>query len=989
MGTHPIFESDFDCLTDRKKSKMKVLNCPTKSPADKKTYRAIELPNGLRALLISQPTEETEKVASAVSMVVEAGSMHEPRGIAGLAHFCEHLLFMGTEKYPDENTFDNFVSKFGGYSNASTHDGFTRYHFEMMEKTRFKEALDIWAQFFISPLMKRNTVEREINAVDSEFDLARQNDWCRKLFVMQARLMTPGHPEQQNGWGNGKMILEVPKENGIDSYDVLQEWYPRHYSSKWMQLCIQSPHSLDELESYVTSIFADVPTRPGLEKPATDPFTSTAFSEAFLEGEKNRLIKYCPIKDELTLDMWFHVPTLQQHFTSDPSALIGYLLGHEGDGSVLEKLKQEGLATELYIDANDHSPISTHIEISIRLTDKGFDQWQYCYQSVFAYIDMINEASSSELARIQAEVASISHSNWLCQEEGSPTGNVTRTSRRMSLLPEEYWLKGRNAYEFDEQLIRSTLRTLTMANCLTFLSSKSFEQLDVLETEPYTDAKYKIENVSLEVTPESREKLHLPTPNRYIASDFSIKQGTDESTWKVPRLIDERANGELWFKGDSKFSLPRGKASFHFRHQTPHAGLLHIYNKILTLKIAKVVYEAETTGLYYSISGDFSPRGNNFETGQSLRISVTGLNEKLSVLLNEILDEINSFDLTEAEFDSAKKEQIEDYNNTFIKPKRLAVDVCSQLTVEPYESMFETITWMKALDFETFNQLRKTIWSDTFVQGHIEGNFTQAEARAMFDLVMVKLACSGERELMRFESVKQVKSPVCLKFENFNKTDGNSYVIAHYQLGQTDLELRSRIDLMAFLTSEPAFDFLRTKNTLGYVCFTMAPVLHDYAGFSVIVGSQREKFTVEDVYGKMLEFHQHFLEKLEAMTDSEFINYRTSYIQSLTKAPTNLGAVFSANDARIKRGTYDFDYKEKKAAIVEKLTKSEIIDLYKKTVIDNQSHILVAIEGIEDAKQEDKQVLEMKSLTFATPETVKFNNITCMTSISNDTVEFM
>lgn len=42
----------------------------------------------------------------------------------------------------------------------------------MMEKTKFKEALDIWAQFFIAPLMKRNTVEREINAVDSEFDLA-------------------------------------------------------------------------------------------------------------------------------------------------------------------------------------------------------------------------------------------------------------------------------------------------------------------------------------------------------------------------------------------------------------------------------------------------------------------------------------------------------------------------------------------------------------------------------------------------------------------------------------------------------------------------------------------------------------------------------------------------------------------------------------------------------------------------------------------------
>ena len=105
---------------------MKLLDNPVKSPADKKNYRAVELDNGLRCLLISQETDD--KVASAVSMVVEAGSMHEPRGIAGLAHFCEHLLFMGTEKYPDENTFDNFVSKFGGYSNASTHDGFTRYH---------------------------------------------------------------------------------------------------------------------------------------------------------------------------------------------------------------------------------------------------------------------------------------------------------------------------------------------------------------------------------------------------------------------------------------------------------------------------------------------------------------------------------------------------------------------------------------------------------------------------------------------------------------------------------------------------------------------------------------------------------------------------------------------------------------------------------------------------------------------------------------------
>ena len=112
---------------------MKNLPEPEKSPADKKLYRAVELDNGIKVLLISKPTEEGEKVASAVSMVVEAGSMHEPRGIAGLAHFCEHLVFMGSEKYPDENAFDNFVSKYGGYSNASTHDDFTRYHVSLLD----------------------------------------------------------------------------------------------------------------------------------------------------------------------------------------------------------------------------------------------------------------------------------------------------------------------------------------------------------------------------------------------------------------------------------------------------------------------------------------------------------------------------------------------------------------------------------------------------------------------------------------------------------------------------------------------------------------------------------------------------------------------------------------------------------------------------------------------------------------------------------------
>ena len=38
----------------------------------------------------------------------------------GLSHYLEHMLFMGSEKFPDENDYDAFLSSHGGASNAYT-----------------------------------------------------------------------------------------------------------------------------------------------------------------------------------------------------------------------------------------------------------------------------------------------------------------------------------------------------------------------------------------------------------------------------------------------------------------------------------------------------------------------------------------------------------------------------------------------------------------------------------------------------------------------------------------------------------------------------------------------------------------------------------------------------------------------------------------------------------------------------------------------------
>lgn len=70
-----------------------------KPQLDDRSYRVIELPNKLQALLIHDP--ETDKASAALD--VAAGSASDPKDMYGLAHAVEHLLFMGTEKVCDSN----------------------------------------------------------------------------------------------------------------------------------------------------------------------------------------------------------------------------------------------------------------------------------------------------------------------------------------------------------------------------------------------------------------------------------------------------------------------------------------------------------------------------------------------------------------------------------------------------------------------------------------------------------------------------------------------------------------------------------------------------------------------------------------------------------------------------------------------------------------------------------------------------------------------
>ena len=68
-----------------------------KAKNDPRSYRYIKLKNGITAVLISDPN--AQKAAAAIDVGV--GSFENPVGKEGLAHFLEHVLFLGNSKYPD------------------------------------------------------------------------------------------------------------------------------------------------------------------------------------------------------------------------------------------------------------------------------------------------------------------------------------------------------------------------------------------------------------------------------------------------------------------------------------------------------------------------------------------------------------------------------------------------------------------------------------------------------------------------------------------------------------------------------------------------------------------------------------------------------------------------------------------------------------------------------------------------------------------------
>ena len=256
---------------------------------------------------------------SAASLDVNVGSGEDPSDRAGLAHFLEHMLFLGSKKYPEANAFDDYVASHGGAHNAYTSLTHTNYFFDIDAKN-FEEGIARFASMFESPQFSAQYVERERNAVNSEFTSKFADDYRRTRDVI-SEIVVKDHALSKFSTGN-LASLEVATPRPL--LNDLRDFFKRYYFADNMTLVVLAPESLDQLELKVDQYFSALPRSKELSfKTQGDLFPSNLLPAR---------VNFVPIKETRTLSFMFPVGDLKPYRDQKPTMYIGHLLGHEAKG---------------------------------------------------------------------------------------------------------------------------------------------------------------------------------------------------------------------------------------------------------------------------------------------------------------------------------------------------------------------------------------------------------------------------------------------------------------------------------------------------------------------------------------------------------------------------------------------------------------------------------------------------------------------------------
>uniref|UniRef100_A0A8C4F636 Nardilysin a (N-arginine dibasic convertase) n=1 Tax=Dicentrarchus labrax TaxID=13489 RepID=A0A8C4F636_DICLA len=837
---------------------------------------------------------------SAAALCVGVGSFSDPSDLPGLAHFLEHMVFMGSEKYPSENGFDAFLKKHGGSDNASTDCERTIFQFDVQRKS-FKEALDRWAQFFICPLMIRDAIDREVEAVDSEYQLAKPSDSHRKEMLFGS-LAKPGHPMGKFCWGNAQTLKQEPKQKKINVYKRLRAFWKKYYSAHYMTLAVQSKEKLDTLEEWVREIFI------------------------------------VPVGKVHALNITWALPPQEKYYRVKPLHYISWLIGHEGTGSILSVLRKKCWALALFGGNSetgfDQNTTYSIFSISITLTDEGFQNFYQVTHLVFQYLKMLQTLGPQK--RIYEEIQKIEANEFHYQEQIDPIEYVEDICENMQLFPKDDFLTGDQLmFEFNPEVISAALSLLTPEKANLMLLSPEHEGQCPLR-EKWFGTQYSIEDIEQEWKErwtgnlELSGDLHLPAENKFIATDFTLKPSDCPDT-EFPVRIADSDRGCLWYKKDNKFKIPKAYIRFHvispvIQQSAKNVVMFDLLVNILGHNLAGPAYEAEVAQLEYKlVAGE-----------HGLVIKVKGFNHKLPLLFHVIIDHLADFAASPDVFSMFAEQLKKTYFNILIKPEKLGKDVRLLILEHSRWSMVEKYQALTAgLNINELMEFSQSFRAELYAEGLVQGNFSSAESKLFLQYVTEKLQFSklpAEVPVMFRVVELPLKQHIC-KVKSLNKGDANSEVTVYYQSGPKALREHTLMELLVVSAEELYHVYPTCRNTSGVL------------GFSVTVETQATKFNTELVELKIEEFLASFGEKLNSLTEEAFNTQVIALVKLKECEDTHLGEEVDRNWAEVVTQQYVFDRLNREIEALKQMTRTELVSWFKEHRGQNSRKLSVHVVG--------------------------------------------
>lgn len=433
--------------------------------SDDSSYSLLRLPGGLTCLLSSfpPPPPGSPPRKSAVAICVGSGSFDDPYDLQGSAHFLEHLVFMGSRNYQGEDDFMDFVKRSGGSMNAATYREYTVYHVET-DSSFAEESLSRLSDMVFFPLLREESIRKEVSAVENEFQTSLPNDSFRAAWATRS-VYRRGHPYRNFFHGDRRSLSRFGEAGEGEVRESLLSFHSSHYVSGNISCVVSAPFPLPTLRSWAERLLSPAPCGPRHRRGGVgSPLVGV------------RLPLCVDVRSDSSptfVSLEWTLPPDPEDAVSGVGACVMAALGDEGEGSLLSDLRERGIALDLFSDV-EHTQLGTQAQITLRLTPLGLSSLPSSLEKVFARLGSVRRETAS-LRRFWGERASCAREAFRWREREGASDFVHEAARRLMRdgVGEKFALVDEPLYDsFDEGKASLFCSSLSPSSVLVTLRRK-------------------------------------------------------------------------------------------------------------------------------------------------------------------------------------------------------------------------------------------------------------------------------------------------------------------------------------------------------------------------------------------------------------------------------------------------------------------------------------------------------------------------------------